>query len=441
MILIVYAQDFLDIQDHISYAFSYQREVLIKIKQSPGKGGAGGKLPMVSASKGEGCARMKAGHRGVFYELILFGFFLASKLMRHKAHLLGRENLSHIPTPVIFALTHDSYFEVPSLSRIYYALKPRPDFMVMVKNDFLSGRYLSTNYGKKNKFLRNVLLMIDKSGLPLAIFHKLKVAAIDRPFVDVFSKKKEELQQEISDQLSRFRDSSMQGISTLIFPEGTTWGYGGLKKIRSSVYQVLENTFQSTGRKVYILPINVKVDRLVKGAKDVFIRIGPPVFFRKSKDEFNQTLYELLQQLHIITFSQVAAYYLKRLAEMKRDTARTVIFRKELFLQNLEGILADLNRLTSDRALPGFDPDLLNRRYLSDKVERFLKYCLKRQYLQKKRLSDQKEALLLDIERILSSYTIKEFRKANPLGFCANELTSLGEQTVRSLFDARLCFR
>lgn len=41
MILIVYAQDFLDIQDHISYDFSYQREVLITIKQSPGKGGAG----------------------------------------------------------------------------------------------------------------------------------------------------------------------------------------------------------------------------------------------------------------------------------------------------------------------------------------------------------------------------------------------------------------
>jgi hypothetical protein len=85
------SQDFLDIQDHISYAFSYQREVLITIQQSPGKGGAGGKLPMISASKGEGCARMKAGNRGVFYELILFGFFLASKLMRQKAHLLGRE--------------------------------------------------------------------------------------------------------------------------------------------------------------------------------------------------------------------------------------------------------------------------------------------------------------------------------------------------------------
>ena len=57
MILIVYAQDFLDIQDHIFYAFSYQREVLIKIKQSPGKGGAGGKLPMLSASTVGGCRK------------------------------------------------------------------------------------------------------------------------------------------------------------------------------------------------------------------------------------------------------------------------------------------------------------------------------------------------------------------------------------------------
>lgn len=55
LILIVPIQDFLDIQNHISYASSCQREVLIKIKQSPAKGGAGGKLPMVSASQGEEC--------------------------------------------------------------------------------------------------------------------------------------------------------------------------------------------------------------------------------------------------------------------------------------------------------------------------------------------------------------------------------------------------
>ena len=384
---------------------------------------------------------MKSEHHGVLYEFILFGFFLASKIMRHKAHLMGKENLSRMPTPVMFAVTHDSYFEVPSLSRIYYALKPRPDFMVMAKNDFLSGRYLSTNYGKKNKFLRSILLMIDRLGLPLAIFRKLKVAAIDRPFVESFNRKKEDLRREISGQLNQFKESSARGISTLIFPEGTTWGYGGLKKIHSSVYHVLENTFQGTGRKVFILPINIKVDRLGKGAKDVFIRIGQPVFFRKPKDEFNQALFEILQQLHTITFSQVAAYYLKRLAEMKQDTTRTVVFRKELFMRNLEGILLEMSRLVRERALPGFDPGLTNRRYLAVKVEHFTKYCLKMQYLQKKRLSDRKEALLINVEKILANYSAREFRKANPLGFCANELASLGEQIVRPIFDARLRFR
>ena len=384
---------------------------------------------------------MKSEYHGVLYEFILFGFFLVSKIMRHKVHLMGKENLSGMPTPVMFAVTHDSYFEVPSLSRIYYALNSRPDFTVMAKKDFLSGRYLSINYAKKNKFLRSILLMIDRLGLPLAIFRKLKLSAIDRPFVESFSRKKEDLRREISGQLNQFKESSSRGISTLIFPEGTTWGYGGLKKIRSSVYHVLENTFQSTGRKVFILPINIKVDRLVKGAKDVFIRIGQPVFFRKTKDEFNQTLFDLLQQLHTITFSQVAAYYFKRLAEMKQDTGRAVVFRKELFVRNMEGILVEINRLARERTLPGFDPGLLNRRYLAGKAERFTKYCLKMKYLQKKRLSDRKEALLIDVEKILANYSVREFRKANPLGLCANELASLGEQTVRPIFDARLHFR
>lgn len=321
---------------------------------------------------------MKAGRQSIVYEFILFGFFLASKLMRHRVHLVGRENLSRMPTPVIFTVTHDSYFEVPSLSRIYYDLKPRPDFMVMAKKDFLSGAYLSTNFGKKSTFLKNVLMMLDRSGLPLAVFRTLKVAAIDRPFIEVSSSKKEDLRQKISCQLKRFKDTTTQGMSTLIFPEGTTWGYGGLKKIRSAVYQILETAFQGGGRRVYILPVNVKVDWLVKGKKDVFIRIGPPVFFRKPKKEFNRTLKELLEKLHTITFSQVAAYYLKCLAEMKEDTLRTAVFQKEIFLQNLERILEDMNLLVHERVLPGFDPGLLNRRYLSDKAEQFLKYCLKK---------------------------------------------------------------
>ena len=67
--------------------------------------------------------------------------------------------------------------------------------------------------------------------------------------------------------------------------------------------------------------------------------------------------------------------------------------------------------------------------------------CLKKRYLEKMRLEDRKEALMLNIERILSSYPVKEFRKANPLAFCANELSSLGEQIFRPIFDDRLGVR
>ncbi len=88
--------------------------------------------------------------------------------MRHKAHLKGKEYLKKIPHLVIFAPTHDSYFEVPSLSKVYYSLKPRPHFVVMAKKDFLSGNYLASNFGGKNKLLYYFFYFLDKTGLPKA---------------------------------------------------------------------------------------------------------------------------------------------------------------------------------------------------------------------------------------------------------------------------------
>ena len=83
----------------------------------------------------------------------------------------------------------------------------------------------------------------------------------------------------------QFKSRISDGFSTLIFPEGTTWGYGGLRKIRSAVYQLVSTSFDQHGKKIYMLPINVKVDKLVQGWKDVFINVGKLEFFIKSKDE------------------------------------------------------------------------------------------------------------------------------------------------------------
>ena len=60
--------------------------------------------------------------------------------------------------------------------------------------------------------------------------------------------------------MDQFRKKIHDGFSTLVFPEGTTWGYGGLKKIRSAVHQLVSNVLDQYDIRVYILPINVKVD-------------------------------------------------------------------------------------------------------------------------------------------------------------------------------------
>ncbi len=381
---------------------------------------------------------MSRKHRGFFYNFVIFAFFLASRLMRQKPHLEGKENLRKIPTPALITVTHDSYFEIPSLSRVYYALRPKPDFLIMAKNDFLGGRYLSTNFARGNRFLRSILLLLDRTGLPLAVFRTLKLTSIERPFIEQLGTKKQALHKAINEQVGRFREGAARGLSTLIFPEGTTWGFGGLKKIRSAAFQVVEGAFENARKKVYILPINVKVDRLVRGSKDVFIQVGRPFFARRPKEEFNRILFDTLQHLHTITFSQIAAYYLKRLAEIQDDAAETITVEKERFLATLEEITRDIHERVKAQVLPHLDAELLDRRRLLEKVSRFLKYCSRNRYLLEVRRQGEREILVLNRRKVLEDYPARDYRKRNPVGFHANELKSLGEDVVRSIYDRYL---
>lgn len=373
-----------------------------------------------------------------FYNLVVFGFFVASKILRQKTHLEGKENLKEIPTPTLITVTHDSYYEIPSLSYVYYALQPKPDFLIMAKNDFLGGRYLSTNFAKEKRFLRSILFFLDKTGLPLAVFRKMRLSSIERPFIERLGIKRQALHKAINEQMDKFREGTAQGLSTLIFPEGTTRGFGGLKKIRSAAFQIVEDTFHSTCGEVHILPINVKVDRLVRGSKDVFIKVGRPYFIRKSKEDFNRFLFETLQRLHTITFSQIAAYYLKRLAEIQDDAVETLSVERDHFLISLQKITRDIHERVKARVLPHLDSDLLDHRSLVGKVRLFLRYCTKSKYLLEIRNHDGREVLVLDRRKILEKYPIWEYRKRNPVGFHANELTSLGEDIIRAIYNRHL---
>ncbi|MCP4665595.1 MAG: hypothetical protein GY849_04435 [Deltaproteobacteria bacterium] len=372
---------------------------------------------------------------GFIYESVILGFSFVSRLMRQRPQIRGIEHLKNLPRPVIFTVTHDSYFEVPSLSRVYRAIKPRPVFAIMAKEDFLDGNYLSSNYFQKIPFIRSGFRILDKTGLPKALFKKLNLISIPRPFIEAVQKKSDEIKKEISSQFAEFRRKIHAGFSTLIFPEGTTWGYGGLKKIRSAVHQLVTNTLEQHEKKVYILPINVKVDRLVRGWKDVFINVGKPRFVIKPREDFNQYLFIMLQKLHTITFSQIGAYYLKKISLLGKQAQTEVALTKENLVTQLEKIVWNIHSEVEERILPAIDGRLIEKKYLSKKVSKFIHYCIKKRYLLEGPQKKTNRSFVINQNRVLAQYPVKLFRKRNPVGFHANELVSLGEKAIEPLFS------
>ncbi len=366
---------------------------------------------------------------GIMYEFFLFCFKVASIIMRHRPHLKGKEYLKHIPDLLIFTPTHDSYFEVPSLSKVYYALKPRPHFVIMAKKDFLSGNYLSSNFGKKNKLAYYLFYFLDRTGLPKAFFKKMKLIDIPRPFIEDF-KNKEAMKSEIYAQMEKLKSSIHNGFSTLIFPEGTTWGFGGLKNLRSGIFQLVDSTYRHFQKKLYILPINVKVDRCMAGKKDIFINVGKPVFILDVKENFLAKVSEILKDLHTITFSQIASVYIQRLSMAVEEIDRAIVLKKEEIVSHLDSIVADIMALVKEGKLPDIDEYLNDRNYRHKKLKHFLKFCIKKGYIIK-----SSGTYIINSKKVLASFPIKSYRKENPLGFSANELLSLNYATITAVYD------
>lgn len=382
-----------------------------------------------------GMSVMKSKFKHLIFDMAIYCFFFAGRLMHQRPKLKGRENLKNIPLPIIFTVTHDSYFEIPSLAKVYQALKPRPVFTVMAKKDFLSGNYLSSNFRVKNSLLKSIFRLLDKSGIPKTFFKILNLSTVHRPFIESAVKKKDNMKKEISGQITHFKETIAQGMSTLVFPEGTTWGFGGLKKIRSSAYQLVSSTFSQYRKKVYVLPINVKADRLVQGCKDVFINVGKPQFVIKSKEEFNQQLRDSLQRLHTITFSQIGAYYLKKASSIGSRTRKEVILSREVVTGQIEKIVRDVYSKVQGKILPAFDVSLIDKKYLMKKINGFVKYCTRNNYLIETSRGKGIKMYILNREKVLAQYPAKTFRKFNPVGFHANELVSLGEKEIEPIFD------
>ena len=223
-----------------------------------------------------------------------------------------------------------------------------------------------------------------------------------------------------------------------VWSSGKGPGSSGLKRIRSSVYQLVSNAFEQYEKKIYILPINVKVDRLVKGWKDVFINVGPPQFILKSREEFNVYLHHTLQKLHTITFSQVGAYYIKRISELSQQAKVDAKLTRENLVIQLENAIQEIHAKVQEKILPAIDVKLIDRKYLRKKADKFLRYCLKKKYIVKESRKKTQRTYIINLNKVLAQYPEKVYRKQNPIGFHANELISLGEQTIEPIFSASI---
>ena len=266
----------------------------------------------------------------------------------------------------------------------------------------------------------------------------MKVTTIHRPFAESYTEKKIKIKREIKSSIDKVKGGITKGISTIVFPEGTTWGFGGLKRIRSIVYQLVEKTILTIKKKVYILPVNIKVDRLTVGKKDVFINVGNPVFIEGTKEAFNKKLYIIIERLHTITFSQIGALFMKRVAEIEVGAHKNISISFDDFLENIEWIIHEIVIQVQLHKLPDIDISLLDKKYLYHKAEKFIDYCKKKEYVNLEYQDDGNEIITILPQAVLAKYPAKIFRKKNPLSFHANMLLSLGKIKLRRLFDNNL---
>jgi hypothetical protein len=176
------------------------------------------------------------------------------------------------------------------------------------------------------------------------------------------------------------------------------------------------------------------VDRLVKDYKDIFINVGRPRFVIKPREDFNQYLFHTLQKLHTITFSQVGAYYLKRISEFSKQAKVETMLTRESLIDQLENAIDEINAKVQEKILPAIDVKLIDKNYLRKKAIQFIRYCLKKKYILKESRKNAPKTYVINLNKVLAQYPEKVFRKQNPIGFHANELISLGEQTIEPIF-------
>lgn len=208
----------------------------------------------------------------------------------------------------------------------------------------------------------------------------------------------------INSQLSRFSNILDEGNILFFTPSDDHSLDGRFGPIRSGIYRLI----RMAQTDVRILPVNIDYDPMTTGRMRIHITIGPEITNLKgcSKSEFERLLQEAIKRLGVVNMGQLGSYLLLRLAKDNPE-----VITKELLARS---VLSQVQKL-SNLGL-SIDNVLTDQRLLGKHLDKFIKYCVKKQWL--RCVSDGK--LILNKEAILD---LKPSRHSgHPIRYSYNEL-------------------
>lgn len=209
----------------------------------------------------------------------------------------------------------------------------------------------------------------------------------------------------IDKQLSWFVKILDRGGILFLAPEGTLSPDGKLCRVRDALYRLV----WETKTPLHILPVNITYDFMTPKKMPIFLNVGPEIdgLENLSRADLDALVRSRILSLSIITFSQLASFYLWQKAKES-----ILLLKEKDFIHDLWKMVVESKKYR----LP-LDDRLMDSRYFNHRLRSLMEFC----YRHVPPLIYQS-----DMQIKLNSYAIlDETRKTweeNPVGYEINEL-------------------
>ena len=218
-------------------------------------------------------------------------------------------------------------------------------------------------------------------------YHTLHVQDADLSMLEthILERIRPLLLDKVNSQLNCFSKRLDEGGILFFTPEDVHSPDGRFGPVRSGLHRVIR-TAQADVR---ILPVNITYDFMTVGRTRAHITIGPELMDLKglTNNEFDALVETAITKLGVVNMGQLGSCFLLRAAQENSE-----VITKELAATE---VLSQAQKLRSLGL--SVDDDLVDREASAKLLDRFIKYCLKRNWLKAGtggRLIVSKEAVL-----------------------------------------------